>query len=707
MSLVTLVRSSLFAVFVLTLFPFTLHAQAPYNLTDPLQVLTFKDGGGECVPQKAVDNDPHDLAKYGSGCCAAPGRRGCVHSSSDTTYPVCFNLDHALLADPYGSGEVCSLPSPSPDPELSTIGREGHDVTFYVTSDLHFFRRTFNLTDQLRHVQVVKNFYSTKALWPAGTGLATGTPIQKPVAVIVDGDMTTYGAADNLGAFRTTWERGTVPDSIQYPILFGLGNHELNSDETPDDTHRMFEYLQARMANTHIDPESGNYSWDWNGVHMVQLNTWAGDKTSEYVRPSDGLGWLKNDLETYVGNSTRPVMFFQHYLFTAVNTSKSISPTNDDYWPTDANAIDAAGNKTGKGYETWFSIIKNYNVIGMFGGHDHCLGVTSSDLANLPVTGPTYPEVAGYGLPIDDFDDGSGGDTRGTVAQDPGQEDAGVGNPCKATEVYGRKIAQTAVGSFLVTHLSDHYLDVATVSWNDKTSAPYFDRAEGMPGALASCRKRINSQYIAAPGNFQVVKTSTGYTVTSTSGSRPDIPVALSFGSHAGVTGFDFADNCGDPGDKGANHVFYLVNGEQPMFPGKSYSVAVSTTTAGESTDTPQVVLLTPLSGVSVPSLHHHLHVTSPSSSATIDPLFDIFTVYGPPGESARAQISYSGAASNRLTIEPMSTQFDGFGTASFIAHYRLFSPTSGLKGASHFKATISVETGGTGVIQTIEANLE
>jgi len=293
-------------------------AQSPYDLTDPLQVLTFKDEGGQCVPQKDVANKPSAVAEYAAGCCAAPGRRGCVNTpSSSQTFPVCFNIDPSLLPDPYGNpGSYCSFAASVPDPALDSIGRDGKDSTFYVTSDLHFFRRNFNLTDQLQHVQVIKNFNSTKPLWPSGTGAATNTSIEAPAAVIIDGDMTTYGSPEDLGAFRLNWERGTVPSSIQYPILFGLGNHELNSDETADNAHRMFDYLQARMSNMHIDPDSGNYSWDWNGVHMVQLNTWAGDKTSYYVHPSNGLAWLKNDLETYVGKTTRPVMFFQHYLFT-------------------------------------------------------------------------------------------------------------------------------------------------------------------------------------------------------------------------------------------------------------------------------------------------------------------------------------------------------------------------------------------------------
>ena len=207
-------------------------AQNPADRTKPLSILTFKDEDGKCEPMKAVNNDS-DLQKYGGGCCASPGRRGCVGAPfAPMQFPVCFNIDPMLLNGPYGSGPLCTLLEVQPDPAIPQLGEDGRDTTFYVTSDLHFFRRTFELTDQLKHVQEVKEFAAKNVIWPTGTGLPANTLVPKPIAVIVDGDLTTYGAADNLGAYRMLWERGTIPDSVQYPVLFGLGNHEIVSDET-------------------------------------------------------------------------------------------------------------------------------------------------------------------------------------------------------------------------------------------------------------------------------------------------------------------------------------------------------------------------------------------------------------------------------------------------------------------------------------------
>jgi hypothetical protein len=663
--------------------PLTANAQNSPNITDPFTILTYKDLAGSCVPQQA-DAGATNVA----GCCAAPGRRNCSgNGANGYVLPACLTLDSTLVPDPYGAGTLCTLSPVTVDTALNGLGQTGTDMTFYITSDIHYFRRTYNLTDQLTHVQVLNNFYQTGTKWPSGSGIPANTPTASPLAIVIDGDITTHGLAQDLGAFRMNYERGTVPASIQYPVLFGLGNHETVSDETPENAQRMFSYEQARMANTHIDPQSGNYSWDWQGIHFVQLNTWAGDKTSVYLHSSDGLGWLANDLQTYVGNSTKPVMLFQHYLFPDVQPTLVITTANDDVFPTDGNAIDAAGNKTGQGYESFYNVVQNYNIVGMFGGHDHCLGISSSILPSLPVTGTVYPGVAGYGVPIDDFDDGSGGDTHGTN----GAEAAGIGNPCGATVVDGQTITQTAVASFLVVHANQQYLDVGAVSWTGVGSTPYFDKAEGLPAAAAACRKRINSQFIPAPSAIKVTATSTGYSVISSAAMPADIPVALKFGSRSGVGGFNFVDNCGDPGDKGKNNLYFLINGEGSLAINTTYPVAA--TQSGTTSVNPSVVVLTPLSGASPASFQHTVNAGAPAN--------DAFTVYGPPNTQFTSQVLYSGTASGWMTLTPSSGTYSQLGTATFAIQYAV--PANGF-GMS--MANVQVISTATSVIQNVQVSV-
>jgi hypothetical protein len=127
-----------------------------------------------------------------------------------------------LKGDPYGNGPVCTLSAPGINSNLGLIGLSGSDITFYVTSDLHYFRETFNLTDQLMHLRQLNNYPSTHPVWPSGTGAFTGTAVAPRAALIIDGDLTTEGQDPQLGAYRLNYEQGRIPAGIQYPVLFGL-----------------------------------------------------------------------------------------------------------------------------------------------------------------------------------------------------------------------------------------------------------------------------------------------------------------------------------------------------------------------------------------------------------------------------------------------------------------------------------------------------
>jgi hypothetical protein len=694
-------------------------AQYPATTTDPLNILTNQDQGSpaSCVAQRRDTG-----LSYVAGCCAAPGRRSCSGASN----PSCFNVDSNLTTDLYNPGSsatFCSLTAITTDPAIDSLPETGTTIDFYVTSDLHFFRRTYNLTDQLAHVQIINNFFATGANWPTDSGIPANTPVAKPLAVIVDGDFTTHGYIEDLAAYRMNWERGTITNSLMYPVFVGLGNHETVSDEVPENAKRMFDYVQARMSNGSInmDTTSDNYSWDWNGVHMIQLGTWAGDQTSQYQHTTSWVSWLKNDLATHVGNSTKPVMLFQHYLLKNVYPTRSpVTTANSDFWPADANAATNNGTSpfptNGQGYETFFNIVKNYNVIGLFGGHDHCLGVSSTALASLPNTngGQTYNTVPGYGTYIDNYDDGSGGATNGLS----GAEITNAGPPCPATTVGTTSYKPTAVGSFLTVHVEPHYLDVGAVSWNNTQtptypnstgnnpdapfasypSAPYFDNAVGFPTGATTCRKRINAQFIPSTSgqlSITVTPTATGYNVVATADTPPGIPVAIQIGSQKGVGNYNFVDNCGDPANSGANNVYFLINGENSLDAGVTYPVTASHSNAVES---PHVVILTPLSGTDVTSFSHTV-ATGPTPTVPAD---DIFTTYGPPNGNFTSSVTYTGNTSGFVTLTPASGTFGPYGEALMTAHY--VSPANGFGSSS--TAIMSVAAGGTNVVQSVASTV-
>src|SRR5262249_21662050 len=131
-------------------------------------------------------------------------------------------------------------------------------------------------------------------VWPTSidgqsTGFVGG-PIAAPRGVVLVGDITGWGTAPlEIPTFRHYFAAGAPPDSIDFPAYVGLGNHDVDSaDRSPNvaAAYRAmyWEYVDSRhrgpgapVPTTAFDDASHNYSWDWDGVHLVQTHRFAGD----------------------------------------------------------------------------------------------------------------------------------------------------------------------------------------------------------------------------------------------------------------------------------------------------------------------------------------------------------------------------------------------------------------------------------------------
>jgi Calcineurin-like phosphoesterase/Divergent InlB B-repeat domain len=502
-------------------------------------ILTQNDGG-YCDPQHGADN-----GFYSTGCCGSPGNRECgqvLHFGKGSwgSSPGCTDPDGNVLRwSSYDSNLYCQLPDVQP--EVANLLPTGHlpgsprDFQFIVTSDLHFYRIWFNLNDQVNHVQRINGEVVKGAL--------AGHPY---TAVIVPGDITTGGSEERLGAYRSLWERYTLGQaSIGLPVYFGLGNHDasaLSGGFGTDSTggQRMWEYLDARMANMHIDTSpdgclanidpgcasfgskggSHNYSWDWEGVHMVMLNTWAGDTDRAYSPPNgmQGLKWLTRDLDYYVGNSGRPVILFQHYAMNDAGSGPPFSTANR---------------------EAFKQVIGYYNVIGLFSGHSHDLSFNSTDNG----VNQSWYSASGPGTVLDNFVDGAGGDCY--------------------HHGDGQYQCANAVSNYLTVHVTDHYMDVTANSWQGSTPT-WVDSTIGMRGPLGAaagtCRKRTSPHYRDVSDkvsvsvdtrNSQIVVTN--QLSTAISGA---IAIQVTDAGGIGLGGWDFLDSC----DSGKGLPYLLVS---------------------------------------------------------------------------------------------------------------------------------------------------
>ncbi len=211
--------------------------------------------------------------------------------------------------------------------------------------------------------------------WPRNwkTRFGAGGAFDTPQGIVLGGDLTESaggfvgrnGGGGQWRLFTDRYEHGR-DDAVRYPVYIGLGNHDLEIE--PRDRRfprnlyrdRMWDYVTRRHSGANapvsvedFDPNSRSYSWDWGGVHLVQLHPFAGD--TRHGLPSS-LPWLRRNLKRHAGDG-RPVIFFQHYGFESGNSIGFNRRSRSKWTRNEMNQFAEA--------------IRGYNVLGLFHGHDH------------------------------------------------------------------------------------------------------------------------------------------------------------------------------------------------------------------------------------------------------------------------------------------------------------------------------------------------
>lgn len=275
------------------------------------------------------------------------------------------------------------------------------DATFIFTADVHTCLVSGGMlspncekegkTDAnlLRHVAAVNRIAEQR--WPkeidgVPTGLAgAGRKIAKPLGLVIGGDMTDDGGGQvkvpgeghQLLQFSSRYQQGTGPDRVHFPVYNGLGNHDLDQDGAPPHVdwyrrelrdyvelnHRQTVFYKPPVSVPNYDIDSDNYSWDWGGLHLVQLQRFGGDTNKGAI---SGLGWLKQDLAASAADG-RPVVVFQHYGWDTFSRERwdpakatfDDEGTGDAHWWSDEDRA------------ALLSALKGYNVVGLFHGHEH------------------------------------------------------------------------------------------------------------------------------------------------------------------------------------------------------------------------------------------------------------------------------------------------------------------------------------------------
>ncbi len=226
------------------------------------------------------------------------------------------------------------------------------DLTFFLTSDVHYGNHTAaNDTNRNRLPTYMNNLPGTA--YPTTLG---GT-VASPRGVLIAGDL--VERIDTVYWNEYTADYGITGEKrLKYPVFDAFGNHDFYTTGTIKDTLYGVGKMIARNAPrksyfTAMDSSGYHYSWDWDGVHFVNLNIYAGSSELGYngYRPLKALEFLTTDLAANVGSSGRPVILFQHYTMDANGNA------NND-WTNSMKTL------------LW-NVVQNYNVVAILHGHSH------------------------------------------------------------------------------------------------------------------------------------------------------------------------------------------------------------------------------------------------------------------------------------------------------------------------------------------------
>lgn len=238
-------------------------------------------------------------------------------------------------------------------------------VTFLVTSDSHYDAfenedrngRDRVTIDQMNEISTVR--------WPDELG---GELIEKPRGVLLlgdvldDGDRMKEGKNQSEQQFRhflADFGLDGTDGRLKYPVFEGCGNH----DGPPAGRERFGFSFQSHVKKRnarrlekglvdHVSENGLHYSWNWGGVHFVQLNLYPGNKphpkirySPQYHDPQRSLDFLEADLAANARDGDQPVVVTHHY-----------DLQGTDWWHDEQR-------------KAYYDAIRPYDVVAVFHGH--------------------------------------------------------------------------------------------------------------------------------------------------------------------------------------------------------------------------------------------------------------------------------------------------------------------------------------------------
>jgi hypothetical protein len=225
------------------------------------------------------------------------------------------------------------------------------DLTWFAFSDCHYGSGE---PPRTTHEKVEWINSLPGSAFPAGIEGVVG----KPRAVIMSGDLIDHGA--DAAKYPAEWASYLAEFGVngegkcKFPVFEGMGNHDWNKNLFMYDKIAERNLKRKELGYIQNISENGyHYSWDWDGIHFVNLNIfpgnqWAGEADTYGAGAHDPLfsrDFLAKDLKEKVGNSGRPVILIHHF-----------RPIDENWW-------------TFSAADKYHRIIQDYNVIVIMVGH--------------------------------------------------------------------------------------------------------------------------------------------------------------------------------------------------------------------------------------------------------------------------------------------------------------------------------------------------
>lgn len=257
------------------------------------------------------------------------------------------------------------------------------DVAFFLVGDTHYLADKEN-PGKMDAVSAGTNarLIDTLNKLP-GTAIpeaAGGGKVLTPQGLIHAGDLIDSGDKNGgvfpkmhdteWAAFNEGYGLTGKDGRLKFPVYEVYGNH----DSPPGDglvVKKIAERNKTRPGVTNVSKNGVHFSWDWGGVHFVNLGIVVG-AVKEVTRkrrynPLDSLDFLIADLAEKVGTSGRPVVLTHHVDMARYSAQpKADAPAGNPEWdPADV-----------RGY---FDALKAYNVIAILYGHTHARNVYQWD----------------------------------------------------------------------------------------------------------------------------------------------------------------------------------------------------------------------------------------------------------------------------------------------------------------------------------------